>query len=250
LATALTAAPTEPVKLGALGLSGLGIPADKLQYYSDHLAQQLSVSGVRVITQAELAALIGLERQKELLGCANDSGTCTAEITAALGVDGIVTGSLGFHGDEFQLDIKVVATGDKPPLSVYSQRGATRSLLDEIDLAAWQVAIDVLHVLRPGTPPPPKPAPVVRGASALRHLAWIPVTASFLVALVSAPFFSAAKSDHDLLTYTPALNFYTTTPQQYAQMGNSAQTTAGLLVAGAGLLMAVGLFIFTWFSLR
>jgi hypothetical protein len=238
------------VKLGALGLSGLGIPADKLQYYSDHLAQRLSVSGVRVVTQAELAALIGLERQKELLGCANDSGTCNAEIAAALGVDGIVTGSLGFHGEEFQLDIKVIATGDKPPLSVYSQRGPTKALLDEIDLAAWQVATDVLRVLRPLTPPPPKPTPGVRVSSGLRHLGWIPIGASFLVALVSVPYFLTAKSDHDELAYRPALDFYSTTPQQYAQMGNSAQTTAGLLVAGAGLLMAIGVAIFTWFSLR
>jgi hypothetical protein len=43
---------------------------------------------------------------------------------------------------------------------------------------------------------------------------------------------------------------YLGTPQGYAMAGNSAQTTASFLVAGAAALLAVGVFIFTWFSLR
>lgn len=250
VASTVAAAPTEPVKLGSLGLTGLGVPADKLQYYSDHFAQQLSVRGLRVVTQSELAALVGLERQKELLGCAEGT-SCTAEITQALGVDGLVTGSLGLMGDEFQLDVKVVATGDRPPLSVYSRRGRTSALLDELALASWQVAVDVLHALRPGVEPPPKPALGLgsSGPSGLRHLAWIPVAASFIVALVSIPYFNDARNHHTFLA-TSQIDLFVTTPQQYAADGITAQNTAAGLVVAAAALMAVGVFIFTWFTLR
>jgi hypothetical protein len=244
------------VKLGALGLNGLALPADKLQYYSDHFAQQLSLRGLRVVTRAELAALVGLERQKELLGCA-DGTSCTAEISAALGVDGLVTGSLGIQGEELQIDIKVVATSDRPPLSVYSHRGQAKAILDELALASWQVAVDVLKTLRPGAPLPPKPqiettrsGASSSGPSSLRHLGWIPIAAAPIVALISVPFFGTANSDHQLLTRTPSYDLYVGTPQGYAAAGNDAQTTGAALVATSIALLAIGVFIFTWFTMR
>jgi hypothetical protein len=244
----------EPVKLGALGLTGLGVPPDKLQYYSEHFAQQLSLRGLRVVTQAELAAMLGLERQKQLMGCAGDGSSCTAEITEALGVDGVVTGSLGFQGDEFQLDIKVVAAGGGPPLSVYSRRARTKVILDELALASWQVAVEVLQVLRPALPPPPRPqleaTTASSGPSSLRHLAWIPIALSPIIALVSVPFFLDAKNHHQMLTQMPSYDFYFSTPQATAAAGNSSQSTAAAFVATGAALMAIGIFVFTWFTLQ
>jgi hypothetical protein len=153
----------QPVKLAALGFTGLDVPAEQLKYYSDHFAQLLAVRGLRVVTQGELAALIGLDRQKQLLGCAGDNSSCTAEITAALGVDGLVMGALArAYGDVYQLDIKVIATGDRPPLSVFSKRVEGSKLFDELEGAADHVAADVLAALRGGAPavkPPPQQQP-------------------------------------------------------------------------------------------
>lgn len=58
---------------------------------------------------AEVAQLLGLERQKQLLGC-NDSSSCLAEIGGALGADFLFTSQLGHIGARFRLDVKLLDT--------------------------------------------------------------------------------------------------------------------------------------------
>lgn len=50
-----------------------------------------------VLSSADINTMIGFERQKQLAGCKEDD-TCFAEIGSALGVDLIVTGSVGALG--------------------------------------------------------------------------------------------------------------------------------------------------------
>jgi TolB-like protein len=67
------------------------------------------VSGLNrfsVIDSAGIAQVIGLERQKKLLGCA-DSG-CLAEIGGALGANYLLTGTLGRLGKQYRIDLKLL----------------------------------------------------------------------------------------------------------------------------------------------
>jgi hypothetical protein len=59
-----------------------------------------------VTTQDDIKALLGFERQKELLGCA--AASCLAEIGGALGVDQMVTGSLSHVGGNQLLVVRLV----------------------------------------------------------------------------------------------------------------------------------------------
>jgi TolB-like protein len=62
-----------------------------------------------VISSAEVRSLIGLEKQRKLLGCQEDS-SCLAEIGGALGVDFMITGQLGKLGERYRLDLRLLNT--------------------------------------------------------------------------------------------------------------------------------------------
>src|SRR5262245_17099819 len=107
-----------PVKLASPGLTGLGLSRELASFYSAHLAQH----ELKVVTNTEMAQLLGLERQKQLLGCASDASSCMAELANALGVDGIITGSIGKLDEVFQINVKVVGAGNARQLAVFSAK--------------------------------------------------------------------------------------------------------------------------------
>src|SRR4051794_13436933 len=108
LFTLLTSAlAAEPIKLAAPQLQAAGVEPAKAQFFSDYLAQQLAGTGLRVTTRAEIAAVLGVERQRQLLAC-SDGSECFAELAGALGVDAVVTGSVAkTEGGKYALTVKV-----------------------------------------------------------------------------------------------------------------------------------------------
>jgi hypothetical protein len=62
-----------------------------------------------VIGKSDINSLIGFEKQKQVMGCSDDSA-CLAEVGGALGVDYILVGSLGKIGALYRIDLKVVET--------------------------------------------------------------------------------------------------------------------------------------------
>lgn len=51
-----------------------------------------------VIAKSDIASMLSLEQQKQVLGCDTDASSCLAEIGGALGVKRVVAGSLGRVG--------------------------------------------------------------------------------------------------------------------------------------------------------
>lgn len=73
----------------------------------EQLLTELGRAGTFEVTgQSELSAVLGLERQRQLLGCAESS--CFAEIGGALGARWLVMGSLGRFGSKLRLDLKLI----------------------------------------------------------------------------------------------------------------------------------------------
>jgi hypothetical protein len=87
------------------------------------------VPGVQLITQDEIAALLGLERQKSLLGCGDDK--CMAEVGGALGVDRLVTGRLSKVGETWLFNLKAL---DPAKAKVVAQvdRNARKASIDDM----------------------------------------------------------------------------------------------------------------------
>src|SRR5262245_60639309 len=90
------AAAAGDITVAVPGFSGTAdVPSQKrdflVEYFSDRLSAQ---GGVSVTTPAQISAVLGVERQKQLLGCSDSSESCSAELAGALGVEALIIGSL------------------------------------------------------------------------------------------------------------------------------------------------------------
>lgn len=68
----------------------------------------VKTGAIDAVAQSDLVAVLGLERQKQLLGCAESA--CMAELTAGLGAPWLVSGALGRFGGTLRVDLKLVDT--------------------------------------------------------------------------------------------------------------------------------------------
>jgi hypothetical protein len=114
-----------------------------------------------------VTAILGLERQKELLGC-SDGSSCTTELLQALGADFLLTGTLARLGGLLQVNLKVLD----------ARSGATRtawsdSTRDEAELPRLltRAAEQLAETLTPRAPPTQLSAgfwvPLLAGAALL-----------------------------------------------------------------------------------
>lgn len=244
LTLALSAGP-QPVRLAAPSLSGINLSQDELNFYTDHLAQQLGFQGVRVTTSSEIQQLLGFERQKQLLGCSDSSASCMAELANALGVDGIVTGSIGKIGSAYQLNLKIIAAGDGAPLAAYSARAKQdEAVLDELTRGAKSMASELFKKL--GKTPlaqasdAPKPEPVEVAAAetrtettALRRWSFVPMGAGVIAASVGTYFILHGNGAEERIANAGSLDV----AKQKLSQGQFEQQLGGVLV-GVGVAAA------------
>lgn len=142
-------APAPPRKLAAIELSTTGVSPETRAFLSEHVAQRLALAGLSVISSAEIGAVVGLERQRALLGC-EDSKSCVAELANALGVDAVVMGSVGKFEDAYQINLKVVSAADASALAFASKEATGERGM----IAALNQAADELARALGATPPP------------------------------------------------------------------------------------------------
>ncbi len=128
-------------QIAAPGLQTARMSKQLAELCNEHLAQALHDRGLKVISQAQIGAILGLERQKQLLGC-SDSTSCVLELTNALGADALVVGSVGLVGESFQVDVKITSSRDGSTLASSSGRvQGEEALLDELGRAADAIAL-------------------------------------------------------------------------------------------------------------
>lgn len=148
LVSLLAQAPAVPVqRLGSVGFQTVGVATELGASLENTFATRVNESKrVRITTQRDLAALLGVERQKQLVGCAEASNACIAEIAAALGVEGLVTGEISRVGKTFQLTVKVLSSRDAHALFQSIRRFETE---DDVLRAIDDVARDAVEALAP-----------------------------------------------------------------------------------------------------
>lgn len=158
LAAALAApsgsnAPAKRIRIAVLDVRPLAADERKAELLGEiALTEAASIHGLEVIGKSDINAVLGFEKQKQVIGCGDDS-TCLAEIGGALGVEYILVGSLGTIGDLFRLDLKLV---DARKARVRSRAGVTVEGQEGKLVAAVQKAVrDLLTPLVHGGLPPP-----------------------------------------------------------------------------------------------
>ena len=105
---------------------------------------------VEVLGESDLAALLGHERQKALLGCQEDS--CMAEIGGAMGASWLLVGSVGRIGQATRVDLKLI---DVKKAKVLARVGETAEGPPDRAIAAVQRGLVALLSPVAGPPAPP-----------------------------------------------------------------------------------------------
>ena len=129
-----------PPSLAAPSFTSVGVKADKVSFLQEHLAQELSRHGLRVLTEKEVTAVLGLERQRQLLAC-DQEASCALELAGALGVEALLLGNVARLDELLLVDLKVISARDGRRLASLSVRAASEvGLLDQLDSAARSLA--------------------------------------------------------------------------------------------------------------
>jgi hypothetical protein len=233
LAAAPEPAAPEPLKLATGNFTFVGISQDLRGFVPEEVANRLRRAGVQIITQNEIQSLLGLERQKQLTGCADDGSNCMAELAGALGVEGVLLGELAKVGDTIALNLKIVHASNGKSLATYTTRvDGENHLLDAIDQGADALAEEALFATGR------RRLPTAGAGSAA---AWIiPAASGAAVAIGGGVLLGLAGSNHDQLrsTATGAMAITDVAGRKLASDGNTFQT-AGFIAIGVGAAAVV-----------
>lgn len=128
-------------KLAAPAWSAVDVPADKATFFSTHLATALRNEGVSLITADDIAVVLGNERQKQLLGCADEDSSCMIELGAALGAEHLLSGAIAKLEEKYVVTLRVIKSLDGKVVAQEQARAASQeALLDALTVAARSLA--------------------------------------------------------------------------------------------------------------
>jgi TolB-like protein len=154
LAADSTPAPDKP-RLFVSALTAQGVEPELARGMTDAVADALSVRGLfHVITTKDLETLLGVERQKQLLGvCASDAAACSQSAADAVTARFVLSGQLSKLGSVYQLSLQMVDTEKGQPVA--------RSLRLSDDLGKLQALVPYAAAEATGSPRPPPPSKVL-----------------------------------------------------------------------------------------
>ncbi|MBL8955026.1 MAG: hypothetical protein JNK82_29895 [Myxococcaceae bacterium] len=222
VAVVMTAA--APQKIAALGFTRANVGEGIEDVAADHFARQLGKQGFSVTTSNDLVALLGVERQKQLLGCADSDNSCLAELSSALGVDAVVSGSLGRFGTRYTVNVKVTSASTGATLALFSDEVGSE---DALPGTLSRAAEDIAEQLRPSKRVP-------TGTKVALGLGY--GAAAALLAASGLCFGLAASSSARLTNPSSML----APPGAFAvARDGSLQQTVGFVLLGAGIVTAL-----------
>jgi TolB-like protein len=166
------AAPSKGPSLAILNLEHKnGVSADVAELITANLTTAVSNTTRfgRVIGTKEIESVIGFEKQKQLLSC--ESQSCVAELAGAMGVDYVLTGTLGRLGNSWLFNITLVSTHSAEVQARISRRipGTEEALLEAMDSVVAELFKQMpgaAAAAAPAPTPTPAPKPVVTPAPA------------------------------------------------------------------------------------
>ncbi len=238
---ALLGAGEKPISLALPGLGAQGFSREQADFFTEHLALALRQQGLEVVTPREIGALLGLERQKQLLGCSDGADSCTVELANALGADGVLLGDVGRLGDRIQINLKVLNPGNARAIALFARGVMGESaVLDALTAAAAELASQSAQALG-------RSAPLARGGGR-RPVGWWWVPGAVGVGLAGAgvALILSGNATADFLRANAA-TLTKTNAAEAVQSGQLRQRLgAALSIAGAaGVVASVVLLLTT-----
>lgn len=139
-----------PIQLASVGFTQVKVSKELVASFEETFAARLAESGaVRVTTRRDVTTALGVERQRQLLGCAEESSTCLAELAGALGAEGLITGEVSQVGRVLQLNIKIISPAGKTLFAALRRVNSPEAMLKELDAVATDAVPKLTTVLRP-----------------------------------------------------------------------------------------------------
>lgn len=216
------------------------------EFVLSHLAQRFQAEGFSIITQRDVAMTLGVERQRQLLGCAQDS--CAVEIVAALGADSMVVGDVARLAGRIQVNLRLVSSRSaRTQLIASAHADSERELLDALESAVHDLASKLRRATTSAatsvTAPPSSAAPVEVATRAPGRSTWGVVLGSVgLAALVAGGvLWGLAFADRDRLRAASATMSLTVDQSLFfANQGANLQRAAFGLLVGGGVAAVTG----------
>jgi hypothetical protein len=245
LATVLAASAPPPFKLASAGFTHVGLSDAQAAFFAEHFSSKLAEDErVRVSTPKDLAALLGVERQKQLLGCSSDGSSCVAELAGALGADGIVVGQVAKVGKSYQLNVKILRADGTRTLFVHSSKllATEEDVVEELNDVAGKATDRVVELLRSEASAGVPQGEVSVSAGGPARPLWkllVPVGLGVAALGASAVFFVIAAGQWAKLN--DSANWATLPPDEALALRNSGMTnvTVGTVLAGVGVAAVI-----------
>ncbi|MBK7863728.1 MAG: hypothetical protein IPJ65_35010 [Archangiaceae bacterium] len=219
----------EQLHLAIPGFSAVGMPDSRANFFSEHLGAALARAGARVTTAKTVSEVLGLERQKQLLGC-SDSG-CTIELANALGADGIISGEVAALTSSLQCNVKLLSSRSGEVIEAIAVRASSdEALLDELENAAQRLALigatRLNKQLSAGSPGSSG------GGLSVRRLSFVPAAVGVAAAIAGAALLVGARGQLEAIP-TSGSAISATEAQTHVSNGRGLET-GGWVAVGVG----------------
>jgi hypothetical protein len=224
----------EKPRLIVLELSAqAGVEHEVASALTDAVAAEVDRRGYFQSTSPrDVQTLLGVERQRQLLGC-SDEGGCLTELAGALGARYVLNGAVARLGDAYQLSLQTLDTQKATPL------GRSIRLAKDISTLREQIAYAVAEAT--ATPLPAAPPHAL--TYALTGAGGALVVAGGVVGLYAVSQESLVQSEIDQGQQNPGpLKAYAYYTQARAQYGVDRSIALAGMLAGAALV-GVGLYL-------
>lgn len=216
----------------------------ELRAVADSIAEQVLTELARdgriePVGASDVAALLGLERQQQLMGCSEASTSCMAEISAALGAPYLVTGSVAQLGTTVRLDLKLIRTQDGKAIFRDGQSFKDQGQVFDGVSGIVRVMIGALEL---GGSPGAPAAGVSQAAAPGRPGPWILLGVGAAAVVGGAVLVGVGAGQRDATKAALAATSGTPPTYDVAKQQLSGANTlmlTGALVSGAGMAAAI-----------
>ena len=140
LTTFLLAQSSKPT-VAILDFEGQGVSESEVQTLTERMRTEIgNTNAIRLIERKAVEKIMA-EQGFQQTGCTSDE--CAAEVGQLLGVQFMVSGSIGKMGDAYTIDAKMfsVETGETVRSKNATHKGDISGLLTEMQIMAWEIAV-------------------------------------------------------------------------------------------------------------
>lgn len=127
-----------------------GVDPKVASVLTESVTAEVAATGLfDVLSSKEIQTILGAERQRQMMGCAEGQSTCLAEIADAMGARFVLSGSVAKLGDAFQLNLQTLDSVRAQPI------GRATRIASDLSALSQQLPYAVAEATATPLPPPP-----------------------------------------------------------------------------------------------